>query len=216
MLLRNVGTHLPIYTASYLRRPKFCYSTSRKYSLFCHLVRLWLKLLAWVLVKGYRIWVQLSIANEFWKRCWSVWVSVVFCGRPFMLVYKPVPERSKSDDRPWHGPAKCLNHYMQHLVHDSFPCSPIVHVAACLSRRISQHSKSIGKFACMFTLWSSGLWNRAGLVGGGKRQRVHPERCCPSTRLQHGVTTPKKRIRIFATMETSCHAFVFILKYHGV
>jgi hypothetical protein len=113
--------------------------------------------------------MQLSIANEFWKRCWSVWVSVVFCGRAFILVYKPVPERSKSDDRPWHGLAKCLNHSMHYLVHDCFSCtkcSPIVHVAAYL--RNSHHSKSVGRFASMFTLWSCGLWHRAGLVGGGK------------------------------------------------
>lgn len=80
--------------------------------------------------------MQLSIANEFWKRCWSVWVSVVFCGRAFILTYKPVPDRSKSDDRPWHGPAKCLNHSIQYLVHDCFPCmncSPIVRVAAYLT-----------------------------------------------------------------------------------
>ena len=160
MLLRNVGSLLQIYTASYPRRP---FDIEKIWSLGFHLVRLWLKLLVWVLVKGYGIWVQLSIANEFWKRCWSVWVSVVFCARAFVLVYKTVPERSKSDDRPWHGPAKCLNHSMQYLIHDiilllyyfvmglikfllglevGFPCmkcSPIVHVAAYLS--ISRHSK---------------------------------------------------------------------------
>jgi hypothetical protein len=50
----------------------------------------------------------------------------------------------------------------------------------------------------------------------GKMQHVPPERRCPPTRLQHGVSTPKNRIRVFTIMETSCHAFVLKLKYHGV